>query len=717
MPPETPPKCPTCNTNLLQIDPTTTICPKCDQNRIQRIHDTTTKREITQSSLIQQIKKMIPAAPPRIQIDLLKAASQNTPLSIESEDFIHYFGDLDLEIREYMSNFPERFKIELMNAIQEYTTTLPIDKTNPITINITQSQTETTKINEIRRKKIDTLITIKGNLAAKGDITPEFQANRFYCGCNSQKPYSYIAKKIKNRNPPTTVRCPNCGNDLFVESRIFDETITLVIEQDPQETENQEGNKIYIRLKNELTSPSIVDKLSIGKQILITGILDYLETAKKTTFYIKAFGIRLLEEKEEEPTPDDEKHLRAIQQQYGDLIEYFGTKVMFTTIHGFNEGKIGLVLSKIGTYLHYNQNKLVRPTIPTLFCASPSTGKSQLLKLFVKYFPGNLFVDCATASGPGLTSGIEKDPFTDANIPKPGALVKTKDFLAADEFNRMSKEAMDELLSPMENLEVTRTKIASARYVAQKTINAACNPVGGFFDKMKPKHHQIGLEPAILSRFDIILLVEDIPNEQKDEAIHKKLLSDYKKEDPKNPISKEPIMLFRKYIKLTKTYKPTIPDDLDNYTAQFYLKMRMQTAEDQNVIITPRQSESINRIAIAHAKGNLREILTKEDYDWAFQYFTRTRGVTTDGKLQDFMVYDVGSTANERNIQHDLIRILPKYSPGEETQSLTEQQIYEALSISDNPEKINLVDEILESTKMRDQLGIINLRGRRYAKN
>ena len=49
---------------------------------------------------------------------------------------------------------------------------------------------------------------------------------------------------------------------------------------------------------------------------------------------------------------------------------------------------------------------------------------------------------------------------------------------------------------------------------ARTSVLAAANPMGGRYDRAKPLRYNVALPPAILSRFDLVFVLLDRPNEQ-----------------------------------------------------------------------------------------------------------------------------------------------------------------------------------------------------------
>jgi len=168
----------------------------------------------------------------------------------------------------------------------------------------------------------------------------------------------------------------------------------------------------------------------------------------------------------------------------------------------------------------------------------------------------------------------------------------------------------------MEQQTVTISKAnIQATLRSETSVLAAGNPKLGRFDPYTPIPQQIDISPALLSRFDVIFILRDLPNKAQDEAIASHVLDEHKSEVIRDVIE---VPLLRKYISFARRkVKPKLTEEAIEEIKEFYIKLRNQSVNSDSAIkpipITARQLEAIIRLSEACAKVRLSEKVTKDD--------------------------------------------------------------------------------------------------------
>ena len=200
--------------------------------------------------------------------------------------------------------------------------------------------------------------------------------------------------------------------------------------------------------------------------------------------------------------------------------------------------------------------------------------------------------------------------------------------------NSEDRSAMHQALEQQE-ISISKAGI-NATLKSRCSLLGAANPKYGRFDQYEPIGEQIDLEPALISRFDLIFTVTDQPDPDEDAALADHILrTNYAGEletqrtkvaNPEFTAAEvasvtdtvEPAIdpdLLRKYIAYAKrTCFPTMTDEAKAAIRDFYVDLRAKGAdEDAPVPVTARKLEALVRLAEASARVRLSDTVEVED--------------------------------------------------------------------------------------------------------
>ncbi|WP_435067885.1 LAGLIDADG family homing endonuclease [Haloplanus sp. C73] len=200
--------------------------------------------------------------------------------------------------------------------------------------------------------------------------------------------------------------------------------------------------------------------------------------------------------------------------------------------------------------------------------------------------------------------------------------------------NSEDRSAMHQALEQQE-ISISKAGI-NATLKSRCSLLGAANPKYGRFDQYEPIGEQIDLEPALISRFDLIFTVTDQPDPDKDAALAEHILRtnyagelETQRTKVANPEfteeevasvtdTVEPAIdpeLLRKYIAYAKrNCFPTMTDEAKAAIRDFYVDLRSKGAdEDAPVPVTARKLEALVRLAEASARVRLSDTVEAED--------------------------------------------------------------------------------------------------------
>jgi replicative DNA helicase Mcm len=154
---------------------------------------------------------------------------------------------------------------------------------------------------------------------------------------------------------------------------------------------------------------------------------------------------------------------------------------------------------------------------------------------------------------------------------------------------------------------------------------AAANPKKGRFDDLTDIADQIDLPPTLMSRFDMMFILKDVPEKDRDAKITEHIIKVHhrgqikKRGGETTDDSKEiaPIYgkeILRKYVAYAKkNIIPVMSHEASDRISTNYQMIRTTGGGKGKVPITARQLEAYIRLAEASAKARLSETVTLED--------------------------------------------------------------------------------------------------------
>lgn len=532
-----------------------------------------------------------------------------------------------------------------------------------------------TKLCSLKSSHYGKLVSVRGTVVRVSPVKPLCTMLAFSClGCGGMQGVGQPEGRYSV--PSSCAATPGCRSRSFMPERSHRLTQTVdwqtftmqeIISDDPRE-----GGRIPRTVDCEARE-DLVNSCVPGDLVTITGIVKVSQSQEarggkgdKCMFLLYVDASSIINGKGRGTGPNSVSvGIEFSLKDYYGIQEIQGEPNLFRllvgslcpSIYGHEMVKAGLLLCLFGGCGRGGKGGVaVRGNSHILVVGDPGLGKSQMLQACTNMAPRGVYVCGNNTTTPGLTVTLCREGGGAGDYAmEAGALVLAdQGTCCIDEFDKMGSQYQ----ALMEAMEQQTVSIAKAGVLctlpARTSILAAANPCGGHYNRAKTVSENLKLKPAMLSRFDLIFVLLDKPDEELDcrlsehvMALHSgsgdkighlsstkskntsfsfvstisndddddsdKPLSELLKCPAAEPFDPIPHQLLRKYICYARRYvNPRLSPAAAKVLQEFYLDLR-QNHVSEAIPITTRQLESLIRLTQARARCELREEATGRD--------------------------------------------------------------------------------------------------------
>jgi replicative DNA helicase Mcm len=494
-------------------------------------------------------------------------------------------------------------------------------------------------------------VSISGMVVRSSEVKPLAKKVAYKCtNCNT-----VTEAQLKGLVMKKPLKCPACSEkelEMDPESSLFIDFQLVRLQELPEDLPaGQLPHYIEVTVMSDL-----VDQCRPGDRIILTGIIrieqeQLVPQAKTSLFRLRMEGNNIeylggragsKDTRSVERiliSTEDERQIRTIASKpdaYEKLIASFAPH-----IYGHEPIKEAILLLIVGSVTkRLEDGSTRRGDINVLLVGDPGTAKSEMLKFTAKIAPRGLYTSGRGSTAAGLTAAVIRDKSGIMMLEAGAVVLGDQGIVCIDEFDKIKPEDRSALHEVMEQQTCSVAKGGIvATLNARTSILSASNPIYGKYDPYKNITENVNLPVPLLTRFDLIFIVRDSPDKEKDNLIASHILEIHRNtEQAARPAID--IDLFSKYLAYTKQIEPALTPEAIDIVRSYYMDMRRIESEGM-ITVTPRQLEGLIRLASARARLLLKDMVEAEDAQRAIylvDQMMRTAGVDVNTGKTDLGV-------------------------------------------------------------------------------
>ncbi|XP_045397356.1 DNA replication licensing factor MCM7 [Lemur catta] len=504
-------------------------------------------------------------------------------------------------------------------------------------------------IREVRADSVGKLVTVRGIVTRVSEVKPRMVVATYTCDQCGAETY----QPIQSPTFMPLIMCPSqecqtnrSGGRLYLQTR--GSKFIKFQEMKMQEHSDQVpvGNiprSITVLVEGENTRIAQpgdhVSVTGIFLPVLRTGFRQVVQGLLSET-YLEAHRIVKMNKSDDDEFAAGElskEELRQIAEE--DFYEKLAASIA-PEIYGHEDVKKALLLLLVGGVDQSPRGMKIRGNINICLMGDPGVAKSQLLSYIDRLAPRSQYTTGRGSSGVGLTAAVLRDSVSGELTLEGGALVLADQGVCCiDEFDKMAEADRTAIHEVMEQQTISIAKAGILTTLnARCSILAAANPAYGRYNPRRSLEQNIQLPAALLSRFDLLWLIQDRPDRDNDLRLAQHIT--YVHQHSRQPPAQfEPLdmKLMRRYIAMCREKQPTVPESLADYITAAYVEMRREAWASKDATYTSaRTLLAILRLSTALARLRMVDTVEKEDVNEAIRLMEMSK---------DSLLGDKGQTA------------------------------------------------------------------------
>ena len=588
--------------------------------------------------------------------------NEQTSLWIDYNDLWRFDGDIAHDVlthtdkvTEWLEDAVRAFDVPVDMDLTELTVrvhNLPEDKIKPITA----------------LRATDTLgfFGIEGTIeqATKAKEVPQVLA--YDCQKCGGAPTKIPQNDPNNLQEP--YECQGCGNKgPFVinheESEFVDE-IKLNLKQPADTAPNGQGESMAVIVRDDLLEINGRHiQTYTGEKATINGQIERRQESKNSKEFVRYLNAHSIDFHNDQETVDVAEYIDDIKEEANkeNCIERFAQSLVpqLYETEAWESGLLVAVAYLFGSpRIDLRENDSIdadatfRGDIHAAFIGDPGTMKSGVSRAVHQFSPQSEHRSATgLGSDVGLTAtAVDNSDFSDGWTLKPGVLVRANGgHVILEEIDKTSAdlEKMNDGLEGNQQITVDKAGI-NATLDTRVGLLVTGNPEEGRFEPNTPIPQQIDIDRSLLSRFDAIVTLEDIPDVDMDTEIAGTIGESYREAAEAEFGGRTDFDVLDRYIDpemgrawikhARETITPVPTREAIDKLQTWYAEDARQLNDDAEAVVpaTPRKMEVGLRFASAFARVRLSEDLTVKDAEKAIEVQKMLIGQTYDKETGQF---------------------------------------------------------------------------------
>jgi DNA replication licensing factor MCM5 len=491
------------------------------------------------------------------------------------------------------------------------------------------------------------LVSIPGIVVSTSNVRPRARKLTIQCKTCSHVKTLDIGAGFSGVQLPRD--CENsrdgqkCGLDpytVLADVSKFQDHQTIKLQERPEHVPNGDMPRHLLASCDR----NLVSKVKAGSRVEVIGIYSTFQSKKSNDDskgsgirqpYLQLVGIEVDSEQIINFSPEDEEHMKELSRARtadgsGGIYELLAQSIA-PAIFGHEDIKKAIACQLVGGSRKFLPDGMrLRGDINVLLLGDPSVAKSQFLKFVNQVAPISVYTSGKGSSAAGLTASVIRDPASGDFHLEGGALVLGDGgIVCIDEFDKMREQDRVSIHEAMEQQTISIAKAGITTILnARSSILAAANPIHGRYDVLLTPGENITLQTTILSRFDMIFILLDRANAERDKQLSEHVLNIHKRVNnelsDKSEAPLDPDTL-RKYVTYCKqAVRPRLSDEAADLLKTHYVSIRSKVKGergDSPIPITVRQLEAIIRISESLARLELSPVSGVQHVSEAIRLF------------------------------------------------------------------------------------------------